>query len=86
MGPFYHSVGQAELIALNGFFIAVNIVIVGMQLHFTADIFLDQLYINLIQAVEIPVQCCIAAMRTQNNIIFHRINAFVFCTKILIRA
>ena len=39
---------------------------------------------NLIQAVEIPVQCCIAAMRTQNNIIFHRINAFVFCTKILI--
>ena len=47
MRMLYHSIGQTELITLNRLRIGVNIVIIGMQLYFTADVFLDQFYIYL---------------------------------------
>ena len=86
MGTFYHRICEAQLIAFDRLFIGIDIVIIGVQLYFTADILFDQFGIYLSNAVEISVLCRISAMGTQDHIIFYRIDSFVFCTKILIGA
>ena len=86
MGTFYHRICEAQLIAFDRLFIGIDIVIIGVQLYFAADILFDQFGIYLGYIIKVPVQRCISTVGTQDHIIFYRIDSFVFCTKILISA
>ena len=39
MGTFYHRICEAQLIAFDRLFIGIDIVIIGVQLYFAADVF-----------------------------------------------